>query len=191
MYLRASMKNNYFILNCCSSRRPDAKCKISPQDAEKVLLHKWSFTNGSGGKDYVRAIDRTRKPPKQIKLHRYLLDAPEDMQVDHINGDPLDNRRENLRLATPSQNQANGTKRAGATSVYKGVSWHKKARKWRATIGIGNGKQQHLGFYRTPQMAALAYDFRAFELWGAYAKLNFPKAMGRVKPQSERVSDSL
>lgn len=169
------MKNDYFLVNCCSSRKPDAKCKISPEDAAKVLLHKWSFTNGPDGRDYVRAIDRSGKPPKQIKLHRYLLDAPDDMQVDHINGDALDNRRENLRLATPSQNQANRRKRQATTSIYKGVSWHKKARKWRATIGIGNGKQQHLGFYDDPVAAAAAYDARANALFGAYACLNLPE----------------
>ena len=169
------MKKDYFLVNCCSSRKPDARCKVSPEDAEKVLLHKWSFTNGPDGRDYVRSIDRSTRPPRQIKLHRYLLDAPEGMQVDHINGDPLDNRRENLRLATASQNQANRRKREAATSIYKGVSWHKKAGKWRATIGIGNGKQEHLGFYDDPKIAATAYDVRALQLWGAYASLNLPE----------------
>lgn len=165
----------FLLVNCCSSRKPDARCKISPEDAGKVLLHKWSFINGPDGRDYVRAIDRSCKPPKQIKMHRYLLDAPEGMQVDHINNDPLDNRRENLRLATASQNQANRRKRTETTSKYKGVSWHKKARKWRATIGAGNGKQEHLGFYEDPKAAARAYDVRARELWGAFASLNLPE----------------
>lgn len=167
------MKNDFLWVNCCSSKNPAARCKISPEDAAKVLLHKWSFTRGghrSSG-TYVRAIDRSCKPPKQIKLHRYLLDAPNGMQVDHINGDPLDNRRENLRVATPSQNQANWRKKSPATSAYKGVSWHKGARKWRATINI-NGKQVHLGFYGEEEAAALAYDTAAERAYGEFACLN-------------------
>lgn len=165
------MKKRFFWVNCGSVMNPDARCKIDPADAEKVLLYKWSFTHGPDGRNYVRGIDRSTKPPKQIKLHRYLLDAPVGMHVDHINGDPLDNRRENLCLATPSQNQQNSRKKADATSVFKGVSWHKKARKWRATINV-KGKQVHLGFYADQEAAALAYDTAASQIFGEYACLN-------------------
>lgn len=164
------MKKHFWV-NCGSVMDPAARCKIDPEDAERVLLYKWSFAHGSDGRNYVRGIDRSTKPPKQIKMHRYLLDAPEGMQVDHINGDPLDNRRENLRLATPAQNQANRRKRSGGSSVYKGVSWHKKGRAWRATINLDR-KQIHLGFFKDQTEAAKAYDAKAKELFGEFAYLN-------------------
>lgn len=167
------MGSEFFWVNCGSSQNPSARCKISPEDAQRVLLFKWSFTHGPDGGTYVRAIDRSTSPPRQIKMHRYLLDAQDGAQVDHINGDTLDNRRSNLRLATPSQNQGNRAKQAHATSKFKGVSWHKKAGKWRATISV-NRKQIHLGFYTQQEHAALAYDEAARHHFGEFARPNFP-----------------
>lgn len=168
------MENDFFWVNCSSSRKPSARTKISREDAQTALLYKWSFTNGPSGQDYVRAIDRSTKPPRQVKLHRLIMNAPEGMHVDHINGDPLDNRRENLRIATPQQNQANSRKRAAATSHYKGVSWHKKSKQWRATINF-NRKQEHLGFFKDQDLAAAAYDARARQLFGEFACPNLPE----------------
>ncbi len=103
---------------------------------------------------------------KRMLLHRAILNAPVDMQVDHINGDPLDNRRENLRLATPSQNSANYK-----TREYKGV--RRRWRKYSARVQHG-GEVKHLGMFSTAEEAARAYDRAAFEIWGEYARLNFP-----------------
>ena len=164
--------DNTFFLVCVGGlkNRPRAFAKISPQDAELVLRYKWSLTRGVGSEYYVRAIDRTVKPPKQVKLHRLLLSAPPDKEVDHINGDPLDNRRENLRFATRAQQMRNRQSRCGQ-SVYKGVSWHEKAKRWRATITIDR-KQKHLGYYEKQEDAATAYNKCAVEVWGEFARPN-------------------
>lgn len=107
-------------------------------------------------------------------LHRFLLNARPDEQVDHINGNGLDNRRINLRLCSNEQNQYNRPVPSNNSSGYKGVSFHKHTKKWRATIGY-EGKHKHIGYFDSVEEAAKAYDSAAIELYGEFARLNFPK----------------
>jgi len=85
----------------------------------------------------------------------------------------LDNRRENLRVASRTQNLGNQRKQAGKTNPFKGVWWHEVSGKWRASIQV-NGKQKHLGMFVDPVDAALAYDTAARSHFGAFAHANFP-----------------
>ena len=95
-------------------------------------------------------------------------------QVDHIDRNTVDNRIENLRLATNAQNCANVGKRKGTySSEYKGVCWHKRDKKWRAQIMV-DGKQIHLGYFIDEMDAASAYDEAAMKYHGDFARLNFP-----------------
>jgi hypothetical protein len=107
-------------------------------------------------------------------MHRLLMDAPPELQVDHINGDPLDNRRSNLRLATNVQNQHNKGAWQGAASRFKGVSRTRQPDVWRATIE-SNGHQITIGRFRSEFEAAKAYDAQARELFGEFARTNFEK----------------
>jgi len=95
------------------------------------------------------------------------------MEVDHINGDRLDNRRANLRIVTKQQNRQNIGKQSHRemTSRYKGVVQHPKTLRWRAIVKTG-GKQRHLGYFATEHEAALAYNTAARELFGEFARLN-------------------
>lgn len=93
--------------------------------------------------------------------------------VDHINGDPLDNRRTNLRLASPSENLRNRGKNSNNKSGFKGVCCFKPTGRWCAKIEVC-GKIHHLGYFTTAEEAALAYDRAARELHGEFARLNFP-----------------
>lgn len=94
--------------------------------------------------------------------------------VDHINGNGLDNRRENLRPATRSQNMGNRRKIGRlATSQYKGVSLHTQERRWVVYIGFELGKH-FVGLFDDEVAAAMAYDEAARRQWGEYAALNFP-----------------
>jgi hypothetical protein len=98
--------------------------------------------------------------------------------VDHINGSGLDNRRENLRPATASQNGMNKKAKRGSRSPYKGVTFladTKRSRPWAAKIKVGE-KFLDLGRFTNPRDAALAYDQGARKHFGEYARLNFPAA---------------
>ena len=106
-------------------------------------------------------------------MHRLLLDARLTDQVDHRNGNGLDNRRKNLRLATRSQNCCNARRRKDATLPYRGIKLDKRDGKYHARISI-NGKRKHLGTFSDPISAALAFD-RAAKVRGEFAQLNFPE----------------
>lgn len=82
-----------------------------------------------------------------VRLHRWLLNAPETMLVDHINHDTLNNTDYNLRLANSSQNNQNrkGPQKNGTSGV-RGVTWHKRIGKWHAKIRL-NRKTRHIGYY--------------------------------------------
>lgn len=104
-----------------------------------------------------------------VRLHRVIICAPDGTQVDHINGNGLDNRRQNLRLATAVDNMRNQGRRADNKSGFKGVDWVKRKRKWRATIRFG-GRKKLLGLFETPQSAHEAYAEAAQRLFGAFAR---------------------
>ena len=105
---------------------------------------------------------------KSIKMHQLIFGK----NSDHKNGNTLDNRRSNLRKATPSQNGANSKKQKNTSSIYKGVSLRKISGNWGASIQK-DGKQYHIGTFKTEIEAAKAYDKKAVEFFGEYARLNF------------------
>jgi len=107
-------------------------------------------------------------------MHRLLTGAAQNQLVDHKDGDGLNNRRSNLRLATKSQNSMNRRPNRSGTSGYKGVSFHRKARKWVACLKF-QGRYHHLGLFASEEDAARAYDRKATELFGEFARLNFPR----------------
>ena len=93
------------------------------------------------------------------------------MVVDHINSDSLDNRRSNLRVCTVSQNNMNSAIGRNNKSGYKGVSWDKTNKKWRAGIKA-KGKSVSLGSFNSKKDAARAYNEAAKKAYGEFAKLN-------------------
>ena len=113
---------------------------------------------------------------KKLTMHRFLMGEPKSLEVDHVNGDGLDNRRCNLRVCTHQENLRNrrprrdlrGRKRL--SSRFVGVCRFRA--KWQAHIGL-NGKRTYLGVFETEEAAASAYDAAAREHFGEFARLNF------------------
>ncbi len=130
--------------------------------------------NKVSGKRYVGASMKNAAGEwKTVYLHRYIMGLPESDVVDHINGDELDNRRENLRHTNQSVNRLNSRKsKSGGTSKYKGV--HKRDRKspWTASIKLPEGKYKNIGSFKTEIEAARAYDAFAKATYGTDVLIN-------------------
>lgn len=146
---------------------------VDPEDHGRAMLHDWRIVKGARrGKEYVG----TQHQGRLVYLHRFILRlTPDDPDVDHIDGDTRNNRRSNLRLASRQQNARNRRLSVSNTSGYKGVTWHQKERCWRSQIYV-DGTRISLGGHATPEDAALAYDAAAREVFGVFARLNFPRA---------------
>lgn len=143
---------------------------VDDEDYDRlVAMGKWqAFSHGRT--HYARkSIWLGGKRFSAIQMHGVITGLS---YVDHANGDGLDNRRANLRAATRSQNMGNRRTQANL-SGYKGVTPFRGG-KWHARIQV-DGKERSLGYYTTPEEAALAYDAAARIAWGEYARPNFPE----------------
>lgn len=146
--------------------------QVSDEDRD-LAQRAWRFDRYAGRRDYQAC------PPATVYMHQEIMrrmlggPIPEGYEVDHIDGNKLNNQRANLRLATRQQNVANRNGRGAATSQYKGVSWDAKNKNWRASIRA-NYKSENLGRYASEEQAARAYDKAAREHFGEFAWLNFP-----------------
>ena len=148
---------------------------IDDDDVDRVYAHMWSVhtpRKDASSTNYAKACING----KMVSMHRFILNVTTGQVVDHINGDGLDNRKENLRIVTPNQNQHNRKPNAGRQ--YKGITFVEKLNKWRAGIKI-DGKRKHLGCFVTAEEAAKAYDCAARKHRGHFAKLNFEHDDGR------------
>lgn len=143
-------------------------------DADFEHFNQWKWTANRGGARSTSWYALRKENGKNIQMHRQIINAPDGMQVDHINRDGLDNRRENLRLCTNAENGRNRAMKSNSISGFKGVCRFRD--KWQAQIGI-NRVNIYLGVFADPIDAAKAYDQAAIELHGPYANLNFPVSL--------------
>jgi len=139
---------------------------IDKADYPRVKEYGWSYNRQ---RDY---IFMNQKP--QTHLSRFLMDCPAGLEVDHINHNRLDNRRCNLRIATRRENCANTRPTVNCSSGYKGVSFCKQTKKWRAFVTPDGRATTTIGRYDTAEEAALVRDQAVFQLHGEFAWLNFP-----------------
>jgi hypothetical protein len=168
-------------------RHPKRNSEISLERLKEIIsydpetgLFTWLVKRGSRAMPGYSAGKKTKNgywtisiDYQSVKAHRlawfYMTGEWPDLDIDHINGCGTDNRWANLRLATCSQNSANTRTPKNNKSGHKGVSWHAPSARWRAAIWRG-GRQYHIGFHATVDLAAAAYEKKAAELFGEFAR---------------------
>jgi hypothetical protein len=143
--------------------------QIDASDLHKVAGFNWFAVVQSYTVYAVRRVSGVKGRGSKISMHRQIIGATNDVQVDHVDLNGLNNRRENLRIATPQQNCFNRRKTRANTSGFKGVCWNRKSRKWQAGIRI-NGRSVHLGLFETIDAAYNAYCQAANQYHGEYAR---------------------
>lgn len=142
---------------------------IDAADADFVGIFNW------WAQEMPHAVYAARTTPrgegkKKIFLHRYLMRPPEGMDVDHIDGDGMNNRRSNLRVATRHENACNQKIRAANTSGFKGVSFEKFTGRWAASI-CSNNKYKRIGRFDTVDEAGAAYAEWSRSLHGRFGRI--------------------
>jgi hypothetical protein len=144
---------------------------VDEKDFEDLSKYKWCASQKRGSYYAIRGTEIGYRK-RTIPMHRQILQLENSRECDHINGDTLDNRRENLRECSHAENLANSRKqRGGNSSRFKGVYWAKQIQRWRAQIRW-HGHKRSLGCYLNEQDAALAYNEAAEKLFGDFARLN-------------------
>jgi hypothetical protein len=147
---------------------------VDDEDYPIAAAHKWYARDGGGQAVYART--NVRLPDGRtttVDLHRLIVQAAPGTEWDHVNGIGTDCRRSNLRPCTHQQNHGNRPAQAG-TSRYRGVSFRRRRGLWGASIGF-DGRSRWLGYFRSEEEAARAYDAAARHYFGAFARLNFPE----------------
>jgi len=147
---------------------------VSDEDYDRISVHKWcaseSWSRGKMHNVYaIRSADGYT-----LRMHRFILGVDEHkVEVDHIDGNGLNNQRHNLRTGSRSDNATNMPKRKDAKwSEFKGVVLHVQSGLWRCELSLG-GVRIYLGYYRTEIEAAMAYDIASLLFRGEFARLNF------------------
>jgi hypothetical protein len=141
--------------------------------ADYEWLNQWTWSTRGG---YAIRLEKR----KVIYMHRQITKTPKGMIVDHTNRNKLDNTRANLRNVTQAENAQNRPKRRGTSSRFLGVSYDKKCNKYQARVYYQD-RSRYIGFFADEIDAARAHDYRAVELFGDEAQVNFPEEWPRER----------
>jgi len=137
---------------------------IDEEDFPLVSKYKWHASSNGGGKWYAA----TSSKKGRFRMHSLIMGFPGE--VDHADGNGLNNRKSNLRPCTRSQNNANKLKCVGGSSIFKGV-YLSRNKKWKAKIHV-HRKTHYLGTFDTQEDAAQAYNVACFKFFGEFARPN-------------------
>lgn len=140
---------------------------VDDQDFERLSQYKWYYVGKYAARKGCKALGEKNT----IYMHREVLQTPDGLETDHVNGDGLDNRRENLRACTASENQRNRSVRVDSWSGFKGVQWSPKKNRWSVRI-THNRRRLFVGDYDNLLDAARAYDTAAKDLFGDFRRDN-------------------
>lgn len=138
-------------------------------DDDYEILKRWKWTCRSDGYA-MRMSSKVNGKRRLCMMHAFIMKTPQGMHTDHINNNKLDNRKQNLRICTPAQNQVRSFKKNN-TSGFKGVSWNKDKKKWDARTYYKN-KQVFIGYFEDKAEAANAFNNKVKDLYGEFAYLN-------------------
>jgi len=146
---------------------------VDDEDFDRINQYRWYWKQGHGTiSGYALRMSSARHGRRrELRMHKEVLGLSGDQIADHINGNGLDNRKENLRICSKAENARNVPKYRNNSSGFKGVSWCHEQKKWRAIIGV-NGRLVHLGRFTTKEDAARAYNEAAKKHFGEFARLN-------------------
>jgi AP2-like factor, euAP2 lineage len=158
---------------CYISVHPNLKVKIDREDLKRVNDHSWRVTKGTTGRQRVVTSIRTPDGVKTVTLGKFLMNPPSGMQVyPRRFNEGLDYRKSNLVVCTLAERQRLlPKKRTKTSSTYRGVSFSRSHKKWRAGIEV-NGRSLNLGLYKSEDEAAEAYNKAARKHFGAVAYQN-------------------
>lgn len=159
----------------------------SDEDHEMLSKYRFHF-DGSYPRAYVKGSYKTKQ--KQVRMHQLIMPCEPGFMIDHIDGNKLNNTRENLRIVDVYQNSQNSKKKRSAktTSEYKGVSWHSERKKWRSEIAVDN-QRAFIGLYDDEEECARASDSACLFYHGEFAVTNFkdsvPKSLDQLKEENK------
>lgn len=138
-------------------------------DEDFAYLSRWKWCITAGYASRAEYPIGSKGLAYRVLMHRVILACPDKLQVDHINGDRLDNRRSNLRVVSASQNQWNKGTMKNNTSGHKGISWDRVNKKWRSSINV-HSKYVSIGRFETIEEAVEARLSYARQLHGEFAR---------------------
>lgn len=144
---------------------------VDDDDYKELSKHKWHFKPNRTGGYAARGPVKDRKQ-YTLRMHRFILGIYDERYVDHIDGNPLNNQRINLRACTRAENNRNTTKRKDSQNQYRGVILNKKTKRWRARVQINGKRLWSSKSFPTEREAALAFNELAIKYHGEFARLN-------------------
>jgi hypothetical protein len=147
---------------------------VDDEDFEYLNQWKWYVAKGKYT-NYAQRMDRSSGKRKTVRMSRVILKTKTGFVSDHKDGNGLNNQKSNLRNCTRHENAMNKRiANRGKTSIYRGVSWYSRYKKWKACILSGKDRK-HIGYFDNEIEAAKAYDKKAISCFGEFlGELNFP-----------------